>query len=148
MRGGVTRSGNREVCWPAATPSQMRRSSTGCPVCGTVHPARMLQNNTCRSGGCTAADQAPGSGIVSAAGRLGAASGEALDLAAESMRTLNRRAAEILRKYQVHACTDVTGFGLLGHLSEMVEEHHTVLLEEKCPALHTPGVRNMWKNFI
>ena len=38
------------------------------------------------------------------------------------MRTLNRKASEILRKYQVHACTDVTGFGLLGHLGEMVEE--------------------------
>ena len=101
----------------------------GLSVCGTVHPARMLQNNTCRSGDVLLLTKPLGVGIVSAAGRLGAASGEALDLAAESMRTLNRRAAEILRKYQVHACTDVTGFGLLGHLSEMVEEHHTVLLE-------------------
>lgn len=103
----------------------------GLSVCGTVHPARMLQNNTCRSGDVLLLTKPLGVGIVSAAGRLGAASGEALDLAAESMRTLNRRAAKILRKYQVHACTDVTGFGLLGHLSEMVEEHHTALLEGK-----------------
>ena len=46
------------------------------------------------------------------------------------MRTLNRKASEILRKYQVHACTDVTGFGLLGHLGEMVEEHHTAVLDQ------------------
>ena len=71
-----------------------------------------------------------GVGIVCAASRLHAASGDSFDLAVTSMRTLNRKASEILRKYQVHACTDVTGFGLLGHLGEMVEEHHTAVLDQ------------------
>ena len=101
----------------------------GLSVCGTVAPARMFQNHTCREGDALLLTKPLGVGIVCAASRLQAASGDSFDLAVTSMRTLNRKASEILRKYQVHACTDVTGFGLLGHLGEMVEEHHTAVLD-------------------
>ncbi len=106
----------------------------GLSVCGTVSPQKMFQNNTCREGDVLLLTKPLGVGIVCAASRLQAASGEAFDLAVASMRTLNRKASEILRKYQVHACTDVTGFGLLGHLGEMIEENYTAVLDlEKIP---------------
>lgn len=118
----------------------------GLSVCGTVHPEQMFRNNTCRSGDVLLLTKPLGVGIVCAASRLGAASGEDFDLAVESMRTLNRKAAGILRKYRVHACTDVTGFGLLGHLAEMVEEHHTALLEgQNLPFL--PGCEEYAEEF-
>lgn len=56
------------------------------------------------------------------ASRMRAASEEAFDQAVESMTTLNKYAADILKKYEIHACTDITGFGLLVHLGEMLGE--------------------------
>lgn len=63
-----------------------------------------------------------GTGLVNMAVRAGLASREAEAAALRGMTTLNRRAAEILSGFPVDACTDVTGFGLLGHLAEMVAE--------------------------
>ena len=118
----------------------------GLSVCGTVHPRRMLQNHTCRTGDVLLLTKPLGVGIVCAASRLQGAAPEDFELAVESMRTLNRKASEILRKYPVHACTDVTGFGLLGHLSEMVEDHHTaVLWGESLPFI--PGCREYVEEF-
>ena len=63
-----------------------------------------------------------------------AASKEAYDLAVKSMTTLNKYASEILRKYRLHGCTDVTGFGFLGHLCEMVTDQATArIYKEKVP---------------
>lgn len=57
------------------------------------------------------------------ASRMKAVSEEAFDQAVESMTTLNKYAAEIFKKYGIHACTDITGFGLLVHLGEMLGEN-------------------------
>ena len=64
-----------------------------------------------------------GVGIVMTASRMKAVSEEAFDQAVESMTTLNKYAAEIFKKYGIHACTDITGFGLLVHLGEMLGEN-------------------------
>ena len=61
-----------------------------------------------------------GTGIVCTAGRVKAADPASMDEAIRSMTTLNKYAAKVLSRYEVHACTDVTGFSLLGHLSEML----------------------------
>lgn len=63
-----------------------------------------------------------GVGIVLCASRINEASEEAMQQAIESMTTLNKKSAELMKKYEVHALTDVTGFGLLGHLSEMLND--------------------------
>ena len=62
-----------------------------------------------------------GVGIVCTANRVQEASKEAMDQAIASMTTLNKYASAISRKYEVHACTDVTGFSFLGHLHEMMD---------------------------
>jgi len=63
-----------------------------------------------------------GTGIVNTALKRERASQEAVDQVVASMSTLNARAAEVMSRFEVHACTDVTGFGLLGHALEMVED--------------------------
>ena len=62
-----------------------------------------------------------GVGIICTANRVGEASEAAMHEAIRSMTTLNKYASEICRKYDVHACTDVTGFSFLGHLHEMLD---------------------------
>ena len=62
-----------------------------------------------------------GVGILCTASRVGRPAPEAMQAAVTSMTTLNKYAAECCRKYDVHACTDVTGFSFLGHLHEMLD---------------------------
>lgn len=97
----------------------------GLSVTGLVHPDRIYKNNTGETGDVLILTKKLGVGIVCSANRVNEASKEAMDEAIASMTTLNRTAAEILWKYDVHACTDVTGFGFLGHLQEMTAGTHT-----------------------
>lgn len=77
-----------------------------------------------------------GVGIICTAGRIGEASDEAMEGAVQSMIRLNRRASEIVREYRVHGCTDVTGFGFLGHLKEMLGDSFSAVIDsEKIPRL-------------
>ena len=92
----------------------------GLSVTGTIDPRRILKNNTGQPGDLLILTKPLGVGIVTTASRVGLASEQALAEAVESMRTLNKYAAAILQKYRVNACTDVTGFGFLGHLLEML----------------------------
>lgn len=93
----------------------------GLSVMGIVHPDRVLANNNGRPGDRLILTKKLGVGIICTANRVGEASAEAMEEAIASMTTLNRYAAEICRKYDVHACTDVTGFSFLGHLHEMLD---------------------------
>ena len=68
-----------------------------------------------------------GVGIVCTANRIQEASEEAMAQAIRSMTTLNKYASEVVRKYQVHGCTDVTGFGFLGHLLEMLGDAYSAV---------------------
>lgn len=92
----------------------------GLSVTGIINPNKIYQNNGCKVGDKLILTKPLGVGIISTANRVGEASKEAMEQAIESMCTLNKYAAEIIRKYDIHACTDVTGFSLLGHLNEMV----------------------------
>ena len=77
-----------------------------------------------------------GVGIICTANRIGEASEKAMKEAVNSMTTLNKAAAEISRKYEVHACTDVTGFGFLGHLHEMMDGKNSCrIFSEKVPVM-------------
>jgi selenide,water dikinase len=93
----------------------------GLSVTGTVHPDKVLKNAGCLPGDALILTKPLGTGLVSTAIKGGAASREAGEKIVRSMKTLNRNAAEAMEGFAVHACTDVTGFGLLGHASEMVE---------------------------
>lgn len=102
----------------------------GLSVCGTVHPDKILANNTCREGDLLILTKPLGVGIVCTAERMKAASSSAMEQALKSMCTLNRRASEIARRYRTHACTDVTGFGFLVHLCEMLSGKFSAVVEK------------------
>ena len=93
----------------------------GLSVTGTVHPDRVWQNNTGRVDDLLILTKPLGTGILCAAHRVGEENPGGFQKAVESMMTLNKYASETARKYNIHACTDVTGFSFLGHLHEMME---------------------------
>lgn len=93
----------------------------GLSVMGVVHPDKIYANNKGVPGDKLILTKKLGVGIICTANRVGEASQAAMDAAIASMTTLNKYAAEICRKYEIHACTDVTGFGFLGHLHEMLD---------------------------
>lgn len=92
----------------------------GLSVFGIIDPRRIYANNTTQPGDTLLLTKPLGTGLICTAGRVHAASEAAMRKAVQSMTSLNKYSAEVLGKYHVHACTDVTGFGLLVHLSEML----------------------------
>lgn len=88
----------------------------GLAVVGTVHPARVLSNAGAKPGDVLILTKPLGLGIISTAAKNDQDTKGAIAEAIRVMTTLNRAAAEVLTRFEVHALTDVTGFGLLGHL--------------------------------
>jgi selenide,water dikinase len=95
----------------------------GLSVTGRVHPDKIYRNNTIKTGDSLVLTKALGTGIIATAIKAGLADPGIADGFIESMGTLNKYAAEIMFKYNVNACTDVTGFGLAGHILEMQDGH-------------------------
>ena len=91
----------------------------GLAVTGLVHPDRVLTNGGAQAGDRLILTKPLGLGIIATAAKRGVAKPEVEAAALATMKELNRTAAEVMRTVEVHACTDVTGFGLLGHLHEM-----------------------------
>src|SRR5579859_5654309 len=91
----------------------------GYAVTGLVNPARVLSNAKARPGDRLVLTKRLGTGIIGTALKKNAASETAVRAAIESMSTLNRAASETALKFDVHAATDITGFGLLGHARGM-----------------------------
>lgn len=91
----------------------------GYAVTGTIHPDRIKANSGARAGDALIFTKALGTGAIGTALKRGIAEPGWVDAAIASMLTLNRAACEAMLQYEVHGCTDVTGFGLLGHAREM-----------------------------
>lgn len=91
----------------------------GYSVTGTIDPRRVLTNSGARPGDALVLTKALGTGVISTAIKRGEAEAEWVEAAATSMTILNKRAAELSLQHDVHAVTDVTGFGLIGHAREM-----------------------------
>jgi len=94
----------------------------GYSVTGVVHPKKVLANQGANPGDSLLFTKAIGTGVISTAIKKGKAEPAWIDAAVRSMTTLNKRAAEVITggDFRVNAMTDVTGFGLIGHLREMV----------------------------
>jgi selenide,water dikinase len=91
----------------------------GYAVTGTVHPERVKTNSGARPGDALVLTKRLGTGVIATALKKGIAAEEHVRGAVESMLTLNRLACERMLEFDVHGCTDVTGFGLIGHAREM-----------------------------
>lgn len=91
----------------------------GLSVTGIVHPQKVLKNYGCREGDVLVLTKPLGTGIINTAIKGEIASKEAYDEAVKVMSTLNKYAGEIIVNHNINACTDITGFGLMGHGYEM-----------------------------
>jgi selenide,water dikinase len=92
----------------------------GFAVTGLMDARQPVQRSNARPGDALVLTKPLGTGMVSFAAQIGRISQKALNEVGASMATLNKDAAELMMRYDAHACTDITGFGLAGHLVEMV----------------------------
>jgi selenide,water dikinase len=94
----------------------------GFSVTGLIDPARIITNDKARRGDLLILTKPLGTGVISFASKMGKASEKAIKMISRSMTELNKVPAEILQEMDILAATDVTGFGLMGHLSEMASQ--------------------------
>ncbi|MBQ1525876.1 MAG: selenide, water dikinase SelD [Lachnospiraceae bacterium] len=93
----------------------------GLSVTGFVHPAKVIKNSGAEPGDVLFLTKPLGIGILITAAKVDMAEKESMELAVKLMTTLNKAARDVMVKYRVHACTDVTGFSLMGHGLEMAQ---------------------------
>ena len=100
----------------------------GLAVTGFVHPDKMLTNSNARPGDVLLLTKPIGIGVLSTAAKADMLSKSGQELINRLMTTLNKAARDAMVKYNVHACTDVTGFGLIGHTYEMASGSDTEII--------------------
>ena len=103
----------------------------GLSVTGTIDPNKIYQNNTCQLGDHLILTKPLGVSIITVGYSAEEISEEAFVKATTSMETLNKYAMDIIRNYSINSCTDVTGFGLAGHLHEMVGDQFSAEIQSK-----------------
>jgi selenide,water dikinase len=104
----------------------------GMAVTGVIHPDRVIRNVGVRAGDALVLTKALGTGIITTALKRRKVTGRSTNAAVASMVTLNRTASVVMRGFTVHACSDVTGYGLLGHAHEMASGSDvTIVFESK-----------------
>ena len=111
----------------------------GYAVTGSIHPDRIWKNSTARAGDVLMFTKRIGTGVITTALKRGIAAEAHVTAAVESMLTLNRDAACALDGLEVHAATDVTGFGLLGHAREMALGSNVTLVLDQSAVRFLPG---------
>ena len=109
----------------------------GMAVTGVIHPDKIYRNVGVQEGDALILTKPLGTGIITTALKKGKASDESVSEAVKSMSTLNAAASLVARKHPVHACSDVTGFGILGHALGMASGSGVTLVIEsaKMPLL-------------
>lgn len=118
--GGIDKLVEAQVVLVGGHSIEDKELKFGLSVTGFVHPARILTKTNLQSGDRLVLTKPLGTGIVNTAVKAGMASEQLTAQVARLMAALNREAAQIMLRFNVTACTDVTGFGLIGHLAEMI----------------------------
>jgi selenide,water dikinase len=120
IQGGLDKMKEAEVVLIGGHSVEDDELKYGLSVTGFIHPDRVITKKNLHAGDRLILTKPLGTGIINTAIKGGLASKEIIESVTRLMATLNRDAAEVMGHYPVHACTDITGFGLLGHLAEMV----------------------------
>jgi selenide, water dikinase len=120
IQGGIDKLAEAETVLIGGHSIEDKELKYGLSVTGFVHPSRVLTKQNLQPGDGLVLTKPLGTGIVNTAIKAGMASADLTESVTRLMAALNRQAAEIMARFEVSACTDVTGFGLLGHLAEMV----------------------------
>lgn len=137
LRGGLEKIREADAVLVGGHSVDDQELKYGLSVTGIVHPEKILTNQGAKAGDQLILTKPVGIGIIATAIKGKLASQGALDTLIEVASTLNDRASQIMLKYQAHACTDVTGFGLGGHLLEMAggSNAQIAIRAEKIPVI-------------
>ncbi len=120
LQGGIDKLTEAGVVLMGGHSIEDEELKYGLSVTGFVHPERVLAKKTMRRGDRLILTKALGTGIINTAIKGGEAPETLVGRVCRQMAELNRTAAEVMSRFDVTACTDITGFGFLGHLAEMV----------------------------
>ena len=121
IKGGIDKLNEAGVVLVGGHSVEDSELKYGLSVTGLVHPGKVLLKKNLKAGDRLVLTKPLGTGIINTAIKAGLATEELIGRVTSLMAALNKNAAGIMAKFDVHACTDITGFGLLGHVAEMVE---------------------------
>ena len=121
LRGGIDKLKEVEVILVGGHSVEDLELKYGLSVTGVIRPEKVVLKAGVRPGDSLILTKPLGTGIINTAIKAGMASKGQVTEVIEQMATLNKRASELMQEIGVHACTDVTGFGLLGHAGEMIQ---------------------------
>ena len=144
LRGGLDKMREAGVLLVGGHSVEDNEIKYGLSVTGVIHPGKVLFNRGARPGDKLILTKPLGTGIISTAIKADAASEEVISQAIACMTELNKKSSELmLATGDIHSCTDITGFGFLGHACEMIEESDVGLriFSSRIPIL--PGVRDL-----
>ena len=114
----------------------------GLAAVGVVEPGKEITNAGARPGDSLVLTKPLGTGIITTAGKQGVVKPDVLERTVSIMSTLNRAASEAMLKVTVNACTDITGFGLIGHLSSMMRSSDT---SARIQLSRIPAIPGAWE---
>jgi selenide, water dikinase len=148
LQGGVAKLAEAGVALLGGHSIKDREIKFGFAVTGVVDPRRMTVNSRALPGDVLILTKPIGTGTLSFARQLGRAPAEGLAAAETSMRALNRAAAELLPAHHVTTATDITGFGLAGHLAEMAAQSGVEIAIEAAAIPVFPGVLDLIRDGV
>jgi selenide,water dikinase len=149
LEGGLEKMKEAGVVLLGGHSVQDKELKYGLSVTGFVHPDHVVQNTGLKPGDQLILTKPIGTGIINTAIKRGIASLEVIESTTRLMATLNRDAGRVMKTFPVSACTDITGFGLLGHLAEMLSNASIgVRLESKAIPLISEAIEYARGGFI
>jgi len=122
LRGGIDKLREAGVVLVGGHSVDDSELKYGLSVTGTVHPKKVLTKGGAKPGDQLILTKPLGTGIINTAVKARMAGERVIETVAQSMAALNKTASEVMLQVGVNACTDITGFGLLGHACEMIQD--------------------------
>ncbi len=148
LEGGLKKLAEADVTLVGGHSIEDEELKYGLAVTGIIHPDKIIRNKGAKAGESIILTKPIGTGIINTALKAGMASEKTIEIVTLSMKELNRRASEIMKEAGASSATDITGFGLLGHLYEMVRGQDTGMMVELEKVPIFPDVDNFAKTGI
>ena len=149
LKGGLdvlTRAGVQLLGGHSVDDNEMKY---GVSVTGVIHPDRVIKNCGLKNGDALILTKPLGTGVIGTVVKAGMAEDDVINSFVKIMSTLNDKPSEIMQRYEVHACTDVTGFGLIGHLKEMLSsDSYEIVVESRQLPLIPGAIENISMGLI
>ncbi len=121
LRGGIDKMSEAKVTLVGGHSIDDTELKYGLAVTGTVHPKRLVTNSGAKAGDKIILTKPLGTGIINTAVKAGVVDEKTVAKITKCMATLNDKASELMQEVGVHACTDITGFGFLGHTIQLAQ---------------------------